>query len=358
MTNTSQVKTSLIPWDNPHDLLSHRDYLLAAFILSCVVKPVVVAVGLPSNIINCVVFWRQGLQDRMNVCLLALSVADLGLITVTALFSVSYYLEQIDPVTYEGLFAYFQTYIAGVGQGFRTASGCITMVIAVERCLCVMFPLKAASLISTRNMSVVMVFIGCFSQVAFFTMPARFVIIKVNSTTSKMGPVSSDLYLKNQVFFTILENIVMMSVVPIATFLIISLSTGLTVVKLRAAMDWRRKFGSSSDESRSQHTAVTKMLVLVSSVYIVTTIPWVIFYLASLTVQEFSLTGQFYNLYMTSIVAVYHLPYINSSVGFFVYFNRSTRFRKDVLDTCGGSCKVQSGLGREVKTVSKALNYL
>lgn len=33
-------------------------------------------VGIPSNIINCVVFWKQGLGDRMNLCLFCLAVSD------------------------------------------------------------------------------------------------------------------------------------------------------------------------------------------------------------------------------------------------------------------------------------------
>ncbi|XP_025113408.1 uncharacterized protein LOC112575646 [Pomacea canaliculata] len=353
MNNFSAVPAApgLIPWDNPHDILTRTQYLVAVYILNCVIKPVVVVIGLPSNIINCVVFWRQGLGDRMNVCLLALSVADLGLITMCAIFGMTYYIERVDPVTWDGLYAFFQAYLTGVGQGFRTASGCITTVIAVERCLCVVFPLKAASLIRTRTMAVMMVFILCFSQAALFTMPARFVVLRVNNTSAKFGLVSSELFMNNQVFFTVLENIVMMNVIPIATFVVVAVCTALTVVKLRAAMTWRKTTSCSSEGGQGQHTALTKMLVLVCCVYILTTIPWVIFYLANVTVHEFSLVGQYYNLYMTSIVTVYYFPYINSSLSFFVFFGRSTRFQKHVLRLCCDLSKFQSAKGRTTAAV-------
>ncbi|XP_025100080.1 uncharacterized protein LOC112567600 [Pomacea canaliculata] len=286
MMNNTTFKTaspSSARWGNSLEILSMQDYQLTLFVLHCVVKPVVVVVvGVPSNIISCVVFWRQGLGDRMNVCLLALSLVDLCFLLVSMAYSVGYYLGQVDPVRYGGVYDLLLAFIAGVNHGFRSASGCITMVIAVERCLCVVFPLKATSLISSRNMAVIMIFIVCFTQIGFFTTPARFVVNRVNNGSSKFVLVASALYTENQAFFNILESIVMMCVLPLTTFLVTCVSTVLTVVKLRAAMTWREQVIRSKDKGQShQHTALTKMLVVVSCVYILTTIPWIVVYLAS-----------------------------------------------------------------------------
>lgn len=46
-------------------------------------------------------------------------------------------------------------FISGVGVGFGSTSGCIAMRIAVERCLCVVLLLKAATFISSRSMAVI-----------------------------------------------------------------------------------------------------------------------------------------------------------------------------------------------------------
>ncbi|XP_025076140.1 somatostatin receptor type 3-like [Pomacea canaliculata] len=359
MNNTKSVSVteSLLLWNYPNDLLTRSQYLLAVYILNYIIKPVILAVGLPTNVINCVVFWRQGLGDRMNVCLFALSVVDLCMISLSTLFSITYYMEQSDLARYDGIYSYCQIYLSGVGHGFRTASGFITIVIAVERCLCVTFPLKAASLISTRTMRVTMAVIGGVSQMAFVTVPLRLNVVRVTNSTTTVGIISSDMFLKNQVFFTIFENMIMMNVVPLATFIIICVCTALTVVKLRAAFTWRKTTSCSSEGGQGQHTALTKMLVLVCCVYILTTIPWVIFYLATLTWPEFFFASKFYYLYMTSIVTVFYFPYINSSVGFFVYFSRSTRFRQDV-NTCGRWCKAQVGGGQEADTVCKTLTDL
>ncbi|XP_025089797.1 uncharacterized protein LOC112561487 [Pomacea canaliculata] len=238
------------PWDDPRDIMSYKDYLTTLFIVQNFLHPVVVVVGVPSNIISCVVFWRQGLGDRMNVCLLTLSLVDLCLLLVSLVYSVGYYLGQLDPVRYGGLYDIILAFAAGVYLGFRSASGCITMVIAVERCTCVVLPLKAASLISSRSMAVIMVCIICLNQVAFFTSPAKLIVVKVNNSSSKLAVAKSAFYINNGKLIEILENIIMMSVVPLTTFLVTCLSTGLTVVKLRAAMTWRGQVTSGSERGQ------------------------------------------------------------------------------------------------------------
>ncbi|XP_025080461.1 uncharacterized protein LOC112555905 [Pomacea canaliculata] len=337
MNTTTCVSASCVfaPRDHPGDILSYKVYLTVLFVLQCVIEPVVVVVGVPSNIISCVVFWRQGLGDRMNVCLLALSLVDLCLLLVSMVFSVVYYLGQVDPVKYGGLYDLLLASFTGVCLGFRSASGCITMVIAIERCLCVLFPLKAASLISSFNMAVIMVCIVCLNHLAFLVVPAKFKVVRVNNSSSETAISLSDFYINAGLFVDILENIVMMSVLPLTTFVVTCLSTCLTVVKLRAAMTWRGQTSSSNEKGQGRHTTLTKMLVIVSCVYILTTIPWVVFFVAMLVVDGFSSRGRYYNFYWASAQIAIYLSYMNCSLGFYVYFNRSTRFRRDVFTLFG-----------------------
>ncbi|XP_025082575.1 uncharacterized protein LOC112557110 [Pomacea canaliculata] len=274
---------------SPRDLMSYNDYLTMLSVFNCVLKPVIIAVGVPTNVISCVVFWRQGLRSRMNVCLLALVLVDLCFLLVAMAFMVCFFLELIDPVRFDGLYISLQGHIVGVNHGFRIASGCITMVIAVERCLCVLFPLKAASLISSRGMAVIMVGIVCLTQVGYFSMPATYVVRWTNSTPRYVLTKSSDLFMQNQKFFTVLEKIIMMNVVPITTFIITCLTTGLTMVKLTAAITWRGKMSSTSEQGQDRHTAVSKMLVVVCGVYILSSIPCVMVYVSTLVTEEFTL---------------------------------------------------------------------
>ena len=46
-------------------------------VVTCGLNPLLLAVGLPSNVLNALVFKRQGLGDRMNVSLFSLALVDL-----------------------------------------------------------------------------------------------------------------------------------------------------------------------------------------------------------------------------------------------------------------------------------------
>ena len=71
------VLGDFIPWDNPDNLVSAHTELLVDRVKAVYVLPLLCAIGVPSNIINMAVFVKQGLKDRINLCLTALSFADL-----------------------------------------------------------------------------------------------------------------------------------------------------------------------------------------------------------------------------------------------------------------------------------------
>ena len=66
---------------------------------------------------------------------------------------------------------------AGIHRGFLYSSGCLTMLLAVERCLCVALPTKAATLIRTRTMACIIVGIVVSLQLLCIIHPFRFDVI-------------------------------------------------------------------------------------------------------------------------------------------------------------------------------------
>ncbi|PVD27961.1 hypothetical protein C0Q70_10537 [Pomacea canaliculata] len=55
----------------------------------------------------------------------------------------------------------------GIRDEMRTMAGCITLVIAIERCVCVYLPLRASSLMRTRTMAALLASIYVFTQLGF-----------------------------------------------------------------------------------------------------------------------------------------------------------------------------------------------
>ena len=78
--NISHCKTlrfdDFVPWDNPDNLVSLEAEAFAERLKGAIVLPLLFLIGGPANVINMVVFYKQGLRERINLCLFALSLAD------------------------------------------------------------------------------------------------------------------------------------------------------------------------------------------------------------------------------------------------------------------------------------------
>ena len=86
-----QFQSDFLPWDNPDNLVSARTESLVRRLKDVVVLPILFLLGGPANVINMAVFHRQGLKERINVCLFALSLAD----NLFLLYNVAVYGEQV-----------------------------------------------------------------------------------------------------------------------------------------------------------------------------------------------------------------------------------------------------------------------
>ena len=65
-----------LPWDNPTNFISAQTEDLVRRCKNAIVLPILFLIGGPANVINMAVFYKQGLKERINVCLFALSLAD------------------------------------------------------------------------------------------------------------------------------------------------------------------------------------------------------------------------------------------------------------------------------------------
>ena len=65
-----------IPWNNPDNVISLEAEDLVNKLKDLVFLPILFLIGGPANVINMAVFYKQGLKERINVCLFALSLAD------------------------------------------------------------------------------------------------------------------------------------------------------------------------------------------------------------------------------------------------------------------------------------------
>ena len=218
------------------------------------------------------------------------------------------------------------------------------MVIAVERCLCVTLPLQAASLVKTRTIAVIIAGLVASLHAMCLLYPLQFRMeSRKNPDTGRVTffLIPAQFYIQHRVLYNAVVNTFLMIVIPFATFVIVTIATAITVVQLKRAIAWRHG-SSTSAASDAREMALVKMLVVVSLIYIASTAPNIALGLTKLLVLDFNHTQKYANIFVASHLMYLVIAQANSSVNFYVYLFRSSRFRQE-LHSLLRLCKIQCG---------------
>nr|KAG5704437.1 hypothetical protein BaRGS_024292 [Batillaria attramentaria] len=287
---------------NPYPLVLHD----LSIVFQVALIPLFCLVGMVGNILCALVFYRQGLRDRINMCLFCLAVADL--MTLVPLFLLAF---EAAYKTLVGELNFFVTYFVGL-TGFTWVSMFLSAVIASERCLCVVSPFKAKQVLSTYTMAVFIVIVsavllGGMLAIAGPKHTSACVFDPVTNHTSTIVAVTK-YYLDNQEILDIIDIFVYATAFPAFFIIVIIITTTITAAKLRNAATWRQttasvyctsasnpattaatkaagKRNSSAGLSRKE-VAVTKMLIATSVLFVVCTLPSLMVQIAIFFVSE------------------------------------------------------------------------
>ncbi|XP_012935468.1 uncharacterized protein LOC106011207 [Aplysia californica] len=136
------------------------------FYVSAFVTLPLALLGLGANVINAIIFLKQGAQDCVSVCLLALSLSDFASVLnggVAYLYNVLVHLDVvsiIDPVAFNFVMSYGCAMFYDLSQG-------IVAFVTVERCLCVAMPLKFRDIFTFRRSVLAMTVMYAFTIAAY-----------------------------------------------------------------------------------------------------------------------------------------------------------------------------------------------
>ena len=151
-TSDSQPRKIFIPCDNPENLVDKATREEVEGLLLMTVLPSLELFGVTTNVINCMVFVRQGLRDRINLCLFSLALADTSFLLFMFLAKFFPFLGLFD----RELGGYWRqkhlSTVLGPMMGTMNISNLMTMIISVERCICVVSPFTAKRFLKTRYM--------------------------------------------------------------------------------------------------------------------------------------------------------------------------------------------------------------
>ncbi|XP_076437619.1 uncharacterized protein LOC143276848 [Babylonia areolata] len=330
-----------IPWDNPQNLISAETEFMVHRIQDNTLA-VLFVIGAPANIINMLVFYKQGLKDRVNLCLFALSFSDLMfLITFMFMYGDQLHLqfttqEKYGPLTKDVFNHNFVGFAA-----FGYVSNVLSTIIATERCLCVFNPLKFQQLIRTRTMAVIIFFIYIVVLGLFFIVVFRYRIGCLYDPPSGVVVttfVKGEFYLANKKVIDFIDSVTFGAGLP-GTVLIVTITTTLlTIIKLRQVVSWR------SDQSSSispREVALTKMLVANSILFIICFSPDAINHLSRLFLKGMNSGGIYHNFYLTALWIGDIFTFFNATLNIFVYYTMGSRYREVFWTLFGRKIKTE-----------------
>ena len=325
-----------LPWDNPDNIVSAEVEDIARRVKDTVL-PVFFLIGGPSNVINMVVFYKQGLKERVNLCLFSLSLADeLFLVHMMFLFGEQVHVQFTTKERF-GSVMRFMTNNNLVGFfGFTWVSQIMSAIIASERCLCVLSPLRSQTLLQTRTMAVIITFVYLVVVGVYFLVSERYrigCVFDPSSGTVLYTAVAGEFYQNQEKLINYLDSFVYGAGIPGMMIIVVTTTTITTAMKIRQAAAWRAGTSSGGGNSSSssisrREVALTKMLIGISVLFIVCVSPLALFRFIWLFLPEVDIGRRNQNLYLTGLWILEQFSSMNSSFNIFVYYTMGSRYRE------------------------------
>ncbi|KAH9505654.1 hypothetical protein Btru_056206 [Bulinus truncatus] len=294
--------------------------------------------GIGANVINGYVFWKQGFSENVNISLFALSVVDMCELLAAVVFSVFYNPALQDSGLPVRPFEFVNVSVAFPRGALSQIKSAITTFIALERCMCVVMPIKVKFIITARTTAGSLVVI--VSSLALTLIPFYRTIYlgwgcdpRTNRTILGAvyvhldGPVDMSPLLSTH------------TAVQITSFIAISFFTVILAVKLSEQTRFRLKNARLSEsalkENSRKSTRTIALVLTMTATYIVCYSPGMVLLLAGFMEPMFSVFGLLKNYFMLAVSVNILFESINSSVTIFLYYSMSVNYRRTLFNMFG-----------------------
>ncbi|GFO31008.1 FMRFamide receptor [Plakobranchus ocellatus] len=292
----------------------------------------VALIGIVSNLLVLITCARIGFSETIHISYFALGLSDL-LTSVIRFYTSVLILFEMTSTT-----LYFDSLIVTVigilpSQGFEKTSGFITAFIALERCLCVQFPLHVKKMVTKRKTIFynVIIYIFAFGPSNLIHIVYRLSLV-FNATLNRtilvvdhFEPQSFNVVLFGQVMYayygTILHFIALIIVWICTVFLVLGLK--------RKAVARKENFKTSLiKEDKLKELRVMKTVFLLAVKYLVCSIPTAITLLVPQFEPEFDSTRALTRINRVSHMFSGLMMLMNSCTNFFIFLSMGSRFRQ------------------------------
>ncbi|KAL8568438.1 hypothetical protein ACOMHN_064321 [Nucella lapillus] len=333
-TNSSHTPFSsvFIPCDNPRNVVSPFVAEIVDLVVYAGIFPVLVTCGVITNVINMAVFARQGLSDRIRLCLFSLAVSDIGFLLFLMCGKSYALISQVDPVAGNLWLQQHNGPVLGNYLAFLSISNTVTAIIAVERCRCVVSPFKAVTFLRTKYMGVLITVVSvAILVVENVSLTLKYQTVQISDPLTNNTAFISRLtpfYLRHRTIIDIFDIYLVSVTVPLLSLIVVIVCTTAIILRLKVSASWRRKSASNMTSMEKKETVMTRMLVTMCCVYVATMTPSVGRALVLFVrLPGFLITGFLCNIFKASTACTLLLEAVNASVNFLIYVKQSSQYR-------------------------------
>lgn len=281
--------------------------------------------GIVANIINIIVFIKQGFKNTVNICFLGLAISDFCCLVSLQWIAVCfnpYFADAGAPWVAEE-FQYLTAAWPHIISGRITSY--ITVYVTGERCMCILFPMKVKQMITPLRTTMIVVliyllniltmipeYLTAYLEWKFFPATNR-TLISLSFTSNR-----EDMF--GIVFF-------LSFVTGVTSFVAVILFTSILVIKLKETSQWRKSVGDQSLQMSNRDKKTVKLIILIACMLIVCFTPSAVVSLVTFVEPEFDLRKQYVNtvISMWSISCIFQA--INSSANIFLYYGMSSKYK-------------------------------
>lgn len=309
-------------------IISDRDRVIFETVNYVFVSSIICLFGITTNVMNIVVFYKQGFSNAMTISFFGLAISDL--ISLVMSLGVGVF---VNPLLINADTNIIPQEILHLTVGLPHISSTritswITVFITAERCLCITLPLKIKQIITPRRTTIIVISIyimvmSCsiheYSTIYF---DYKYYIPK-NRTL--LGMIYRKGYAVEGLAYFLHSVLGLSSFVAVITFTVI------LVIQLKRKSKWRMKAAVDKAQTESISTRERKamtMVVMIAIILIVCYAPGAAVSMVGLFEIEFSIIGKYANECFAFWSFGFVFDSINSSVNIFLYYYMSTKYRE------------------------------
>lgn len=176
------------------------------------------------------------------------------------------------------------------------------------------------------------VIIVCIFAILTFSSSPLYVVNRLGTTFSPVrnktivGLISTEDREQVEMFTFAINNFFF----PVCTFVIVAVSAAILSIQLRKQTKWRQTnfTDANSDRIATRNLNVAKMVVAISTLFIVCFFPCPIIMLAISLEPELSLHGKHANISIILGGLIYTMESVNASMNIFIYTHMSFKYRE------------------------------